>query len=82
MKRREPRFQYDPVADAVYVKVADGAFDRTEHLDHARHLDVAKDGTVLGVELLYVSRGVDTVGLPEQAAIEKLLSEHGIRAVA
>jgi uncharacterized protein YuzE len=74
-----PRFEYDREADAAYVTFSGAPYDRTEHLDDQRHVDRAPDGTLIGVELLNVSTGVRTDGLPEREVIERLLAQHGLR---
>lgn len=73
--------KYDPVADAVWITLNTGAYDETRELD-SRHLkDIAADGTVLQVELLDVSDGVDLTDLPEADAIAAALERAGIRTV-
>ncbi len=58
--------QYDPEADAMYVRVreSEGSI-RTERIDDRRLVDYNAGGDVVGVELLSVSLGVDLSGLPE-----------------
>ena len=62
--------QYDPEADAVYVRLREprGSI-RTDRVDERRLADYDERGDVIGVELLSVSRGVDLAGLPEAARI-------------
>ena len=62
--------QYDPEADAIYVRLreSEGSI-RTERVDERRLVDYNASGDVAGVELLSVSRGVDLRGLPEAARI-------------
>jgi uncharacterized protein YuzE len=72
---------YDPVADAVWIKLRRGTYAETRELDSRRLLDVASDGTVLSVELLDVSDGVDVAGLPAADDITTALERHGIRVL-
>ena len=62
--------QYDPEADAVYVRLREprGSI-RTDRVDERRLADYDERGDVIGVELLSVSRGVDLAGLSEAARI-------------
>lgn len=73
--------EHDPVADAVYVRLdpdVAGRRFRTRRLDARRLVDVAADGTVLGVELLDISSGVDLAGLPVADEIGAALRRRGI----
>jgi uncharacterized protein YuzE len=72
---------YDPVADAVYVKLESdirAKRTRTRRLDSNRLVDLAADGRVLGVELLWVSEGVDLRGIPQAGDIADALTARGI----
>ncbi|HEV2123360.1 MAG TPA: hypothetical protein VGW38_11380, partial [Chloroflexota bacterium] len=57
------------------------AYNETRELDSRRLIDIAADGTVLQVELLDVSDGVDLTDLPEADAIAAALERAGIRTV-
>ncbi len=80
--RRLPTVEYDPEADAVYVRLSRGAYVHGEDLDDARRIDYGEAGQPIGVELLNVSLGVETTGLPEAATIRRLLTEQGIKVAA
>lgn len=71
--------RHDPNADAVYIRFADGEFARAEDVGGERRVDYATDGTVLGVEILYPSDGVDVAGLPRADEITELVAGHGLR---
>jgi uncharacterized protein YuzE len=73
------KLELDKHADAAYIHLAAGPYDHGEDLDDVRRIDYAADGTPVGIELLYVSRGVDLEGLPEQDSIASLLRAHGIQ---
>ena len=47
---------YDPDADAMYVKLTDEKFSKTKVIDDNTILDVDKNGNVIGIELLFVSK--------------------------
>jgi uncharacterized protein YuzE len=76
-------WKYDKKVDAGYILLRDGV-ERAygQQLDDARYVDIGVDGKPIGIELLGVSRGVDTRGLPQQAEVEKLLAEHNIKIFA
>jgi len=73
------RAEYDKKADAIYIYLNDTPYAYGEDLDHERRIDFAEDGTPIGVELLCVSAGVITDGLPYRREIEKLLGEYNIK---
>jgi len=76
-------WKYDKKVDAAYIRLRDGV-ERAygQQLDDARYVDIGVDGKPIGIELLGVSHGVDTRGLPQQAEVEKLLAEHNVRIFA
>ena len=76
--RRPIKATHDPAADAVWIKMGSGKYAETKELDGRRRLDVAADGTVLSVELLDVSDGVDLSDLPRAAEIEQELRRLGV----
>ncbi len=76
------RITIDPQVDAAYVHLTDAAVAYSKRLDDRRVLDYAEDGSPRGVELLYISDGVNVSDLPQQATIGRLLEEHGIKSLA
>jgi uncharacterized protein YuzE len=76
--------EHDRKADAVYVRIkaAGERINRTKELDENRILDYAVDGSVIGIEFLNVSNGVDLSDLPHRAELMKLLSKHEIQQFA
>lgn len=74
--------QHDPEADALYIRLSDKPYAFGEDIDHARRIDYAADRTPIGVELLYVSHGVDLADLPQADELASVLREHNIRALA
>jgi len=47
---------YDPDADAMYVKLTNEKFSKTKVIDDNTILDLDKNGNVIGIELLFVSK--------------------------
>ena len=74
--------QYDPEADAVYIRLSDKAYAYGEELDRERRIDYAADGTPIGVEILCVSTGVDLRDLPQAQEIALALAQHRIKVLA
>ncbi len=77
----KPRVSYDREADALYVKLTDAPFAREQSIDDARHLNLAADGEVIGLEVLGVSHGVDLIrralrrrGIPVRKAEDRARS--------
>lgn len=66
--------RYDPEADAVYVDLqeAQGRV-RTRRIDEQRLLDHDERGELVGIEFLFVSRGVNLEGLPEAERIAEAM---------
>jgi len=50
--------EYDPQADALYVRVREGSRLRAVELDERHYVDVDADGIALGFEVLYPRMGV------------------------
>jgi uncharacterized protein YuzE len=67
------RAEYDSDADALYVYFSNREYSHGRDLDPARRIDYAADGSVVGVELLSPSMGVDLTGLPSPDEIAILL---------
>lgn len=81
-KRRMPYLEYDPDADAAYITFRDAPWDHMDILDDYRNIDYAPDGEPVGVELLYVSKGVNLDGLPRAREIARLLETQHIKIFA
>ncbi len=74
------QIRFDVEADAMYVSfrdVEDGGIRDSQELDESRHIDFDYDDSVVGVEFLNVSRGINLSGVPHsedvRVAIERLL---------
>ncbi len=48
--------RYDPEADAVYIRLADGEYDESEEVSPGVFLDFTLDGRVMGIEILSASK--------------------------
>jgi hypothetical protein len=76
------KYRHDPEADALYITLRpEVPYHVSIVMDDARVVDfgTGPDPIPRGIELLWVSKGVDVRGLPEEAAVAQLLREHGIR---
>lgn len=47
---------YDADADAMYIKLTEEKFSKNKLIDENTILDLDKDGNVIGIELLFVSK--------------------------
>lgn len=52
----KPTFQYDPEADAAYLRFADGKVAETEEVSSGIVLDHDEDGRIVGIEFLAASK--------------------------
>ena len=76
------RVELDRQADAAYVELSRVEVDRQVQIDSARILDLAADGSVVGIEFLSPSLGVDLAGIPRAAEVGRALRRRGIRVVS
>jgi uncharacterized protein YuzE len=79
MKSYNSKYSHDPIADAIYIKLANSAVAYTESLDDTRMIDYDSNGKPIGVELLCVSHGVITDDLPNEIEIERILTANNIK---
>lgn len=68
---------YDADADALYVRLRDGAVPRQVFLDDLRIVDYSEDRAVVGVEFLHASAGIDLSDVPFASTVERLIGECG-----
>jgi uncharacterized protein YuzE len=54
------RIKYDRTADAVYVYLSNKKYAYGKDLDDSRRVDYAADDTPIGIELLCVTKGVNS----------------------
>jgi uncharacterized protein YuzE len=77
------RIELDPDADALYLTLSDEPYAFGKDVDDSRRVDYAADGSVVGIEILFPSRGVDLRGLPiPPALLEQLRRETQLAFVA
>jgi len=50
------KIEYDPQADAMYIQLKEGAIEDTLEVGSQIFVDVDREGTPLGIEVLFVSR--------------------------
>jgi uncharacterized protein YuzE len=62
---------YDRKHDVAYVEFSGADSARQIAVDDARIIDYAADGSVVGVEFISPSRGVNLAGVPHAAEIER-----------
>lgn len=63
------KIEYDPKADAMYIRLAAGTVADSDEVRPGVVLDFDADGRVLGIEMLDVSRRADN---PREMAFEML----------
>lgn len=73
------KLKHDKRADAIYIHFSDAPYSYNTEIDNERIVDYDVDGEPIGVELLCVSTGVITEGLPHRPEIETLLLENNIQ---
>ncbi|WP_101102095.1 DUF2283 domain-containing protein [Macromonas bipunctata] len=65
------KFEYDPQADALYIRMASGKVAETEEVRPGLMLDYDENGKILGIEMLDVSKTADN---PRELALEVMTS--------
>ena len=73
--------QYDKEADAIYIKLKRGKYAYGRELDDLRRIDYDAKDHPIGIELLCVSRGIDTMDLPRRREIDELLAEQSFKVL-
>ena len=56
---------YDKQADAMYIEFQKGEFAKNKKIDDFTVIDLDKDGNILGIELLEVSKRIPVESLSE-----------------
>ncbi len=74
-------YEYDTNADCAYILINKLPYAYSKEIDETRFVDYAEDDIVIGVELLYISGGVDTSDLPYESEITKLLEKHNVKVL-
>jgi len=73
--------EYDKHSDAAYFEFSTARPTRQVKLDDARIIDYAADGSVVGVEFISPSRGVDLADVPMAGEIVKAARHLGFPVV-
>ena len=74
-------YEYDANADCAYILINKLPYAYSKEIDDTRFVDYAEDDTVIGIELLYVSGGVDICDLPYETEIGKLLEKNDVKVL-
>jgi uncharacterized protein YuzE len=72
------KVEFDRRHDAAYFAFSAAAAVRQVKMDNARIVDYAADGSVVGVEFISPSRGVNLEGVPRAADIEREVRRLGL----
>lgn len=75
------KVDYDKVADAIYIKVREGAVEKTIKMTDKMIVDTGKDGNVIGIELLEASHQIDAVNDDGKTFEEKVLEGIPLRII-
>lgn len=73
-----PHATHDPDADAIYVSLCEASVARSKQLDDCRIIDLAEDGSVVGIEFLGVGGGIDLSDIPLRDKVEELIGDLGL----
>ncbi|MBN2367904.1 DUF2283 domain-containing protein [Candidatus Woesearchaeota archaeon] len=65
---------FDKDADAMYIKLREGEFSKNKKIDDLTIVDMDKEGNLLGIELLDVSKRIPKESL-SQVNVKNLLVE-------
>ena len=68
-----PHAEYHADIDILYVTLSDAEVTRSGDLDLWRNIDLAADGTVVGIEFVNASAGVNLRDVPQYAEVERLI---------
>jgi len=52
------KIEYDKNADAIYIKFSNGEFAKNKKIDNDTIIDLDKNNTILGIEILNVSKRI------------------------
>lgn len=69
---------YDRDADVLYVRLNEGKSARQSRLGDLRIIDMSEEGTVLGIEFVCASGGVDLRDIPFAQRVQQLIHDSGL----
>ena len=67
--------EYDPDADALYVRLREGERLRAVEINATTYVDVEAEGLALGIEVLYPSMVFDLAVITTSFSLEQQLSQ-------
>ena len=76
------RIKHDKEADAIYIYLSNKPYAYGKDLDNERRIDYSSDNEPIGIELLYVSKGINPDDLPQQREVIELLEDGHFRVFA
>jgi len=65
--------EYDPEADALYVRLSTGLRARAVEIDESTYVDVDVDGRPVGIEILYPTMGMSLGGVLDRFSLHQQL---------
>lgn len=74
--------EFDKEADALYIQLREQPVAFTRNLGDGRVADFAEDGSVVGIEFLAVSEGVDPSEVPDEHEVRRALEGQDVRVLA
>lgn len=74
--------KYDKGADALYVRLAKKPVALTRYLGDGRVADFTEDGSVVGIEFVGVSDGLDLSDIPAEPQVRRALEGYDFRVLA
>jgi len=75
------KVEHDIAHDAAYFAFSADLAVRQEKLGDGRIVDIAADGSVVGVEFISPSRGLDLGGVPRAPEIARAARRRGMRVL-
>lgn len=72
------KVEHDRRHDAAYFEFSTANAARQVRLDEARIIDYGADGSVVGVEFISPSRGINLMGVPHADEIERAARRLGL----
>ena len=72
-----PSVNFDEEADVLYVHLAAGEVAETTALGDLRMVDRAADGTILGIEFISASAGIDLRDVPLAGVVSQAIGDSG-----
>jgi len=69
------KIEYNPTTDSLYVTLTSNKVKYSRQLDKDRRIDYAEDGTPTGINIINVSKGINTDGLPREDDLKELMED-------